>query len=144
MKSAPWRLVRCSVVGTSHLSTRKPCEDACAHMVFECPPDVGQLLVAVVSDGAGSASHSQLGSHIACEKFIAVVQVYLSTGGRVCDINRRLAEEWLQQVASEIEERAKASDHQTRDYACTLLAAIVSEDAAAFLQIGDGAIVISH
>jgi hypothetical protein len=143
MKRQPWRLVLRSVVGTSHSSTGKPCEDASAHMLFECPR-VGEVLIAVVSDGAGTASQSQLGSRLACETFIEIVRQYLSAGHRVSEINRGTAEEWLAQVASAIEERARDAENQTRDYACTLLAAVVSEDTAAFLQIGDGAIVISH
>jgi serine/threonine protein phosphatase PrpC len=76
--------------------------------------------------------------------FIQLVRDYFCAGHRASEINRSTAEEWLQQVASAIEQRARDAEHQSRDYACTLLAAIVSEDAAAFLQIGDGAIVISH
>jgi hypothetical protein len=39
---------------------------------------------------------------------------------------------------------AEANDHKARDYSCTLLAAIIGPGHAAFVQIGDGAIVVSH
>ena len=55
----------------------------------------------------------------------------------------RLAEGWLARFQSEIAARAEAEGLRPRDFACTVLAAIVGADAAAFLQIGDGAMVVS-
>lgn len=41
-------------------------------------------------------------------------------------------------------DRADDEERDVREYACTLLGAVVSPTAAAFLQVGDGAIVVSH
>ena len=45
---------------------------------------------------------------------------------------------------SEVASRAEADDLASRDYACTILVAIVGADCAAFMQVGDGAIVVSR
>ena len=45
-------------------------------------------------------------------------------------------------VQNEIAKLATAEGHPTKDYACTFLGAVVSEDSAVYAQIGDGAIVV--
>jgi hypothetical protein len=47
-------------------------------------------------------------------------------------------------TAAEIKDRANAEDLTPREFACTILAAIIGEGRAAFFQIGDGAIVVSN
>ena len=43
-----WRVYAAAVIGASHLEAGTPCQDAFAHAV------VGDTLLAVVCDGAGS------------------------------------------------------------------------------------------
>lgn len=64
-------------------------------------------------------------------------------GNRVADIQRGVARSWVAIVQDTIAARAGENGKAARDYACTLLAAVVAEDAAAFLQIGDGAMVVA-
>jgi len=47
----------------------------------------------------------------------------------------------LRDVRAELGRRAEEMSSQMSDFACTMLAAVVADDAAVFLQIGDGAIV---
>ena len=57
-----WRFAHASVVGSSHLRNGTPCQDASAcEYVAEAG---GAALVAVVSDGAGSAPYSQFASQL--------------------------------------------------------------------------------
>jgi Protein phosphatase 2C len=142
MSAAPWRIVGASVVGSSHISGDMPCQDFSLHTLIEA--DVGQVLVAVVSDGAGTAKEASVGSYTACNTFIALVQTFLAEGGRVSSVDRTQVEHWIKEIADTLERKAKQSEHHVREYACTLLAAVVADDASVFLQIGDGAIVTSH
>ena len=50
----------------------------------------------------------------------------------------------MHDIADRIADTALQSGHEPRDYSCTLLAALVDSTHAAFVQIGDGAIVVSH
>ena len=48
---------------------------------------------------------------------------------------------WLDAVRAAIQTQADAVNLPTREFACTLVAALVGDASAAFLQVGDGAIV---
>lgn len=102
------------------------------------------MLVAVVADGAGSAAHSDVGSWLATKTLIEFVEIYLADGGELSELERSVACGWIFEVRAALEATAKANGHAARDYACTLLAVLAGERATAFLQIGDGAIVVSH
>jgi hypothetical protein len=60
----------------------------------------------------------------------------------VADVTREVALGWLENAAARIAFAAEQEGLPPREFACTLLAAIVSETHTAFLQVGDGAIVI--
>jgi hypothetical protein len=72
------------------------------------------------------------------------VEVYFEGGGRVADIDREKVVTWVEATAIRLIDRARDDGNSARDYACTLIAAIVGPDAAVFAQIGDGAVVVSH
>ena len=57
-----WRCVSASVIGTSHVTQKLPCQDAHATLTL----DSGVLIVGV-ADGAGSAKRSQEGSRCAVD-----------------------------------------------------------------------------
>jgi hypothetical protein len=142
MSAEPWRIIGASVVGSSHLTGGLPCQDFSLHALFET--ENGQVLVAVVSDGAGSAEQAAVGANIACHAFISLAQQYVAEGRLVSSLDRTQVGEWIKHIAGQLEEKAQQAGHDVRDYACTLLAAVIADDAAIFLQIGDGAIVTSH
>ncbi len=57
---SPFWLQFCtSLTGTSHLAHRTPCQDASA--ITRLGPS-GEIVILALSDGAGSASHSDIGS----------------------------------------------------------------------------------
>lgn len=101
-------------------------------------------MVAAVSDGAGSAAHSEIGSWLATKTLVECIEVYLGRGRHLVDVSREDALRWIEEIVIAIEAQAAAYEHRVRDYACTLLAAIVGEEVAVFLQVGDGAMVVSH
>ena len=88
----------------------------------------------VASDGAGSASRADEGSQIACRTILEAVEVFLADGNRVVDIELDVARSWVAMVQTAIAFRAGEDGMTARDYACTLLVAVVAEDAAAFYR----------
>jgi hypothetical protein len=142
MPSAPWRIALASAVGTSHERCGAPCQDSAA--LAEIDTATGPVLAAAVSDGAGSAPHSDLGSSLAVNSLIALARSYFEDGGALQELDRAHVCRWMRDIAEKIASTALASGHHPRDYSCTLLVALVGVTHAAFAQIGDGAIVVSH
>ncbi len=139
MELQDWRFVAASTAGTSHSKTLTPCQDSHVIQLVERRQTV---IVMIASDGAGSAVHSDVGSNLACRELFDNILLYLDDNNCVADISRELVLSWLENVAVAIEHEADFQGKSSRDFACTLLAAIVSDTHAAFLQVGDGAIVI--
>jgi len=59
------------------------------------------------------------------------------------DWNPALAESWLERVQTALKQQAINAGLPVREFACTLLGAVIAVDRALFLQIGDGAIIIN-
>ena len=137
-----WRFALASVVGLGHIKAGLPCQDAATCRVIEVP-DLGEVLVGVVSDGAGTAAHSDEGSRLAASALTATVSRLYAEGRTLCDLTVEAVREWLVGTRSAVQALADEGGSAYRDFACTLLGAVVEPDRAAFLQIGDGAIVVS-
>lgn len=142
MARPSWRVATACDVGTSHSGSGTPCQDSAAHGIIRTKE--GTVLVAVVCDGAGSAAHSEIGSWLASTTFVELVEVHFESGGRLVDIGRDEVVGWIANTAERLTARAHEDGNSPKDYSCTLITAIVGNDAAAFAQIGDGAIVVSH
>ncbi|NGZ75194.1 PP2C family serine/threonine-protein phosphatase [Saccharibacillus alkalitolerans] len=138
-----WRYSKASVRGTSHAKTDKPCQDRALCRTFDGPGGA-EVLLAAASDGAGSASRSEEGAELACSMFADAVDRHLKSGGRVEELTREFCETWLGRFQRAVRRRAAQAGCRSREYACTFLAAVVCKDAAVFVQIGDGAIVLSE
>jgi len=104
----------------------------------------GSVFVSAVCDGAGSAAHSEAGARMASATIVGMVEDHFRAGGKISDIDRRVAEHWVLQTAEAVRALARVNAHAEREYASTLLMAIVGTRSAVFVQIGDGAIVVSH
>ncbi len=133
-----WKTVGSSVVGTSHLRIALPCQDAhrCALL-----PD-GTLLIAV-ADGAGSASRSTEGSTLAVQSSLDFLTVHLAEKIPEQDWEwDDLLRQTLDQARRTLE--AHAGSESLREFATTLLLAVVTEQTLATLQVGDGALVCRH
>jgi hypothetical protein len=72
------------------------------------------------------------------------METYFASGGAVKDLDREFAANWLANFQNEIRIRAEADSLTSGAFACTFLASIVGRDCAAFMQIGDGCIVVSE
>ena len=135
-----WRWVGASVRGTSHVGGGLPCQDASAIRQFEHAAH-GAVLVLACADGAGSASMSQVGSLLAVRSVVRTVANFVADGHGVRDIDDGILRRWFEVAAADLQEEADEAERPIGDYACTLLCAIVDQHAAAYAQLGDGAIV---
>lgn len=142
MSESRWRYAAASVIGAAHEKSRKPCQDS-GDCVVLYAHDGSQVLVAVASDGAGSAERSDVGSQLACRSFIEAISALIGSGQAAADVTREFVVNWLAAFRAELEVIAAAEGRSPRDFACTFLAAVIDDRNAAFCQIGDGAIVMA-
>ena len=133
-----WRVAGASVEGTSHSGAGVGCQDAHAVGVLG-----GGTLVAVVADGAGSAARAGDGARHACAFFYDRIGALLAGGGGSEDVTRGQALGWLDAFGLEVEAAAVGAGAERRDYACTLLVAVVGAASAVFFQVGDGAMAMN-
>jgi hypothetical protein len=136
MQQRLWRTAYASVIGTSHKKAGSPCQDAGRCIVV---PGIGggEVLIAAVSDGAGTARRSEIGASVSVNRFL---QDFAETDPE--SIDRAFVLEWISSVQDEIAALAADEKGDIRDYACTMLGAVVAGSSAIYLQIGDGAIVV--
>src|SRR5262245_57666455 len=143
MSYAEWRLASATVIGTSHVKSETPCQDHYRCRVFRNSADEPIIAIAV-SDGAGSATRDEDGATITCASLIEQTELFLARNRNPSSMTKEDAHVWLDAVRKAIADRASDAEHEVRDYACTMLFALVGLEIAVFLQIGDGVIVINN
>lgn len=141
MITGQWRYILSSAVGTSHIKTAANCQDSCACALYGSP-DRSDVLIAAVADGAGSAKCAEKGAAMACAHFVAEVKHHLQSDNRVRDLDHDFVRKWLINFQKQLVEESAVEDLVPRDFASTMLAAVIGDDCGVFIQIGDGAIVI--
>lgn len=142
MNLSNWRIAHASAVGTAHIDQATECQDR-----FECavvPTAGGDVLIAVVADGAGSSTDGQIGAEIACRLFVESVGDFLGpSGASVRALDAEFGHFWLAHFRRSVASLAADAGKEVRDFASTMVAAVAAEDSAVFFQIGDGAAVFS-
>jgi hypothetical protein len=150
MSSPGWRVAAASVAGAAHVRRGIGCQDAHLWSVLDGAAS-SQVLIAVLADGAGSASRAEAGARLACAFILDAVESMLAGvaggaggagGASPRDIDRCRVELWLAGLAAETALLAASEGLAPRDFSSTLLAAVVAADCAVFFQVGDGAIVV--
>jgi hypothetical protein len=141
MEVGEWRVAGASTLGTSHQKTGAPCQDAFKYESYDSAHE-GEVILLMVSDGAGSARFSDIGAELACREFASNLQLYLADQKLIASLDSAEIRRWLDNVVEVLSTRAAQNEAPLRDYACTLLAAVLSIAHTAFIQIGDGAIVV--
>lgn len=99
-------------------------------------------MIAIASDGAGSAEFGDAGSRLACNIIKEEITDFLERGFSLRDITRETAAGWIKKFREEVLNIAKDRGKSVRDYACTLVGAVVGAWEEVYFQIGDGAIVV--
>jgi hypothetical protein len=132
-----WRVYAAAAIGSSHIENGTPCQDAFAHAT------AGEVLVAVVCDGAGSAPRSHVGS----ARFSRAVADALAARAaqipvELCDADPAdLAEAAQLAISAErsgLRELADTEGVELSAYAATLVCAVVGPAGGWFLHVGDG------
>jgi len=130
------------VQGFDHKNASVPCQDAHAVKLAD-----GDCLVAIVSDGAGSACRSGRGASLLCEALgNALLAARRARGGtRLGELDDGVLRDWVEQGIDEVRARLIAEARETAgslaDFHATLVGAIADGSGGAFFHIGDGAAV---
>ncbi|MCS6957070.1 MAG: PP2C family serine/threonine-protein phosphatase [Aquificaceae bacterium] len=111
-----------SVIGLRNRKLGLKCQDT--HRVWA---DTDRACV-VVCDGAGSASHSFIGSLMVCNLVLNAMRKEMETEAIIRNLRERLSK------------KAKALNIDLSSLACTLLAVYVNKDEYRYIHIGDGLI----
>ncbi len=142
-ESNTWMVSGASVVGTSHRQAGLPCQDSSNYSV------AGEVLIAAVADGAGSATMSDAGSALAAETSVRTAECLLYENHDHSP--RPIHETCLKRVVIgavedarwELHQEAQRLDVDVRQLATTLLLVVHTRTVLAAAQIGDGAMVVS-
>ena len=132
-----WNAIKSNTIGSSHLRLNGECQDYCNLKSFKIEGKAG--LGICISDGAGSAKFSRLGATLAVEYALSQLQAEYSDW-------RAIDQTWIYSLVNNTKEylsaMAQQQNLQIKDFACTFLFAMFSEDTGVFAQIGDGCWVI--
>jgi len=136
-----WKYGKASVAGTSHALLNTPCQDAHRFSIINLADE--DILIAIASDGAGSATCSEIGAQTITEIFLSRAEQFITKNNGGQSITKDLFINWIQDARVNILEQAIEKGLSLKDFACTFFAAIVGANENYFVQIGDGAIVVS-
>lgn len=132
-----WVVVAASVQGTSHLKIPLPCQDAHAYRALD-----DAILVAAVADGLGSARYAEAGAQLAASQAVSYVEQSLAAavpGDEAAWV--QLARDSFLAACARLETEAQTNQAAVRDYATTLILAILTPGWLVTGHIGDGAVV---
>lgn len=135
-----WRWAGACAIGTSHSRHGLECQDRAGCRIVQAHGE--SYLIAVVSDGAGSAAWAGLGATLVRSGILRAAVAYLQEGGRLEGIDEQVAGSWLVGVRQQVQARATRAAARLRDFAATLITALVGPKCAVVLQVGDGAAVL--
>lgn len=132
----PWKVTGASATGASHVAGDVPCQDAWAQAV------VGEWFIGVVCDGAGSAACSDEGARLVCEQVVAAFSGDNAADTTLAALDNasfetRLADA-LESSRKALGARADDAGHVIKDYACTVVGALVGPTSGWLFHIGDG------
>ena len=143
MSQNSWRVAHASAIGLAHINQNTECQDRFACRTVETAAE-GEVLIAVVADGAGSTTDGQVGAEVACEIFVEEVTDFLNTkNSSIKSLSEEFGKHWISYFQEKIAVTAEQNKKELRDYASTLVGAVIGKSCAAFYQIGDGGIVFS-
>lgn len=139
MSSVEWRVAGASVAGFSHLADGTPCQDA--HAIATLPSG---RLIAVVSDGAGSARRSAEGSRLLSDEVVAHLRArfHANESAASTQLDEATVRPWIEEAVESVRTRLSAladNGGSLRDFHATLVGVVAGPDAGVFFHVGDGA-----
>ncbi|WP_353931726.1 protein phosphatase 2C domain-containing protein [Okeanomitos corallinicola TIOX110] len=134
-----WQAVAKSVIGTKHIKSETPCQDYSSYKIV----DQGQVIVGAVSDGMGSAKHSEKGSRLAVETTIKYL-INQQNWKYKLDENswKESFKKLLIEVRNQLDNHAKKYQFNINELDCTLITFVATPKFIAAMQVGDGLIVV--
>ncbi len=129
-----WNVVGTSIPGASHFKSLLPCQDANAYLLLE-----NGLLIIAVSDGAGSAPHSEQGSFAAVQA--ATRHLYNELTNAIPETHRQWGQLLLQTfnvTRQAVLDLGQPGGRDPREFACTLTLLIADHEWLVTGQLGDG------
>lgn len=136
-----WRCVDAFAIGISHRDTDVPCQDRCTSAVVPSS-DGGDVFVTVVSDGAGSAAHSERGAQVVCDTLAGMVSAAVRASSDLDRIGDELIRSWFLSAREALREESRELGVEIREFAATALLAVASDHQTVCARIGDGGIVV--
>lgn len=128
-----------SLTGTAHRSRGIPCQDASA--MRRLGPSGGIVLLAL-SDGAGSASHADLGAQTVVshwmDTFTALLHDCPDPDAALAECGAYALHAMLAGIRRAVERDALAFEVSPSDFSATLLGAVLTPLGALVAQVGDG------
>ncbi len=132
-----WKTIGKSVIGTSHSSADKQCEDALQYKII-LDHKGKEVLLAIASDGAGSAKFAKEASNIATYFGIEILTHFIKDHTKIKEASIVLMVETL---VEEFTRFSEIANEPLSEYSCTLLGCVLYNTSSVFFQIGDGAII---
>ena len=137
-----------SLKGAAHVKDGTPNQDS----VMLAMPYLGRLggiVIMAVSDGAGSARHSQYGSQTACAAGVASLTRQLGRNPAIAvkgHLLRSALQRAVRSARRSVMKTAQKLDRSSgptnvNEYACTLMLAVVSQRLVGVAHVGDGCVV---
>ena len=137
-----WRIATATAPGSSHLRDALPNQDAVACRLVAV--GIGEVVVAAVADGAGSAPRSDEGSRTAVDAAVATIVDGINRQPAAAfseSLAESLARDAIKQARIAVERYGRRRDVPLRELASTLIVAFASDDLLTAAQVGDGAVI---
>lgn len=135
-----WVIAKGSSIGGRHIEDNLPCQDSNA-VFYNLEMDFG---IAIVSDGAGSASHSDLGSNIIVDKGIELLNAKFSVNSFQDLIQKEQIEvdnffiDFYRLLYKNFEEYSLENDLPIKSLAATSIIVVFNQSGLICSHIGDG------
>ncbi len=129
-----FKIIAARVAGRSHRNCNLPCQDYYQY-------SLGKNLVAVLSDGAGSAKYGKIGARILCSKLCDILK-----NADFNHIETEIKNAIITARQHLIIHRYNQTKNETGldDFAATLVGAVYHQGKGIFFHIGDGAALALH
>jgi protein phosphatase 2C-like protein len=132
-----WQVISAAVQGLSHQKQGLPCQDA---LKYSCLP--GNILLVALADGAGSATHAELGAQAAVQASVDWLLTSLENNqpAECCEWTEVIWETF-KNARIALEQLAEEHNEPIRSFATTLTCLVATPKQLVVGQLGDGAVV---
>lgn len=134
----PWSWAVAACRGTSHERSGVRLQDA--HSCFVPARGRGDVFVAIVSDGAGSADFGGQGASVVCRTMASAARRHFVTNSTMPSPSE--IESWVDASRDRIIAVAQRRTRVLRDFAATLVCAISDGQETIIAHVGDGCLVL--